>query len=200
MSSPAPEQAVRPSPTFGTAVRLVIILWGITIGLSPQLALHAALINGILKAQHFAKLSFFFFQFPLQVSSFGLTIWIAQRWSRRPWRELLALRSVTNRIWLPLLVALPGLLSVTITADILVNRLLPEPAWFSRMFEDAGIVAIVLVAPLTEEPLFRGVILGGFLDRYGQWPAILLSALLFSLSHLNPWQLLPTFIGGIMTG
>ena len=50
-----------------------------------------------------------------------------------------------------------------------------------------GIIAIAVMAPLVEELLFRGAIEGHFLQT-GKRPgmAILLSALIFGLIHVNP--------------
>ncbi len=51
-----------------------------------------------------------------------------------------------------------------------------------------GLVLAVVVAPLTEETLFRGIILRGLLARWKPWAAILMSAALFALMHFNPAQ------------
>ncbi|TDM00230.1 MAG: hypothetical protein C4K58_03115 [Flavobacteriaceae bacterium] len=61
----------------------------------------------------------------------------------------------------------------------------------------ASFLAIVILAPLLEEWLFRGVILQSFL-RSGWKPfyAILTSSLIFGLIHGNPWQ----FVGATMLG
>jgi hypothetical protein len=48
----------------------------------------------------------------------------------------------------------------------------------------AVFVALVVLAPLSEELLFRGVLLRSLLFRYGKWPAIVGSAGLFALIHL----------------
>lgn len=56
-----------------------------------------------------------------------------------------------------------------------------------------------LLPGLCEEILFRGV-LQGILSRKGQWKAILITALLFSVFHLNPWNLLPAFFLGLLFG
>ena len=59
-----------------------------------------------------------------------------------------------------------------------------------------------MVKPLSlvEELIFRGVIFSGFQRIYPAFWAIFFSALLFSLFHLNPWQLGPTFLLGLLLG
>ncbi len=58
-------------------------------------------------------------------------------------------------------------------------------------------IALVVVAPLTEELLFRGLILRGFMQRYGTVPAVLLSTLLFALVHVNPYQFASAITMGV---
>ncbi|WP_185867130.1 CPBP family intramembrane glutamic endopeptidase [Blattabacterium cuenoti] len=55
----------------------------------------------------------------------------------------------------------------------------------------------VLLAPICEEVLFRGIILNGMLkNKIHPIKAILFSSFLFGLTHMNPWQ----FVGGIIIG
>lgn len=68
----------------------------------------------------------------------------------------------------------------------------------------AGVVLsaalVVVVAPLAEEFAFRGVALGALGERWGMWPAILGSAVLYAFSHLNAWMFLPTVALGVALG
>ena len=58
-------------------------------------------------------------------------------------------------------------------------------------------VAVVAVAPLAEEVFYRGLIFGG-LQRWGFWPAALVSGAVFSGVHLDPGSLIPFFIIGVV--
>lgn len=75
----------------------------------------------------------------------------------------------------------------------LFNRLTEGP-WTISLF------TIALVAPLTEELLFRGVLLRGLADRYGAGAGILMTSALFALFHLNVWQALGAFAAGLYLG
>lgn len=76
---------------------------------------------------------------------------------------------------------------------------------FARAFLDSTlpdlIISTCILAPLCEELLCRGLIMRGILDN-GATPrkAILWSAAIFALIHLNPWQSIPAFAIGIFFG
>jgi len=59
---------------------------------------------------------------------------------------------------------------------------------------------VAVVGPIVEELIFRGLILKGFRRNYNATTAILMSALLFALFHLNPWQFPATFVLGLLLG
>lgn len=60
----------------------------------------------------------------------------------------------------------------------------------------AGVV-IMVGAPLSEELFFRGFVFSGLL-KWGFWPAALLSALLFTLFHLDVGSVIPFTIIGVV--
>ena len=59
-----------------------------------------------------------------------------------------------------------------------------------------SIITVCLIAPFVEEILFRGIFLRGFLFNYSPKNSILLSAFLFSIFHLNIYQIPVAFILG----
>lgn len=61
-------------------------------------------------------------------------------------------------------------------------------------------LTMVVAAPILEELIFRGIMLDGLLYKYPPIKSILVSALLFGLVHLNPWQFVTGFIIGIFSG
>lgn len=172
----------RPFPTFGAA--LVLLLIQLLVGFFLQMLPVSGRV----------------LDFPIQVISFVIVLWIAQSWSHQPWGDLLGIRRVQVQVWFPLVVGLLGLVVIVSGIDGLFNYFWPEPAWFRNLWTQAGWLPVVLGAPVGEELLSRGVILGGFLKRYAPVKGVLLSALLFSLSHLFPWQLVSTFLFGVYAG
>lgn len=114
----------------------------------------------------------------------------------KTWADVFPSRSVPLTVWPLTLLATAGLILIINGVDGWLSQLIPPPAWFRQMFIGMGWPGVVLGAPLTEEPLFRGLILGGFVLRYGTRKAIFYSALLFALVHMNPWQ----FPTGLLMG
>ncbi|MDF3820781.1 type II CAAX endopeptidase family protein [Leptospira sp. 96542] len=58
----------------------------------------------------------------------------------------------------------------------------------------------LFVAPFTEEFFFRGFILAGLLRNYSAKVAILTSAILFALIHINPSQMIGALLIGLFIG
>lgn len=64
-----------------------------------------------------------------------------------------------------------------------------------------GYFVIGLMAPLAEELVFRGAILRSLLKWNSRpWVAILISAILFSVAHMNPAQMPHTLLIGLLLG
>ena len=59
---------------------------------------------------------------------------------------------------------------------------------------------VVLVAPLAEELAFRGVLAPALGDRWGMWPAIVVSSAVYAAYHLSLWLFFPTFVLGLALG
>ena len=58
----------------------------------------------------------------------------------------------------------------------------------------------VLIGPICEEIIFRGIIQEGFIQTYGGVPALFYSALIFGGIHLLPLQVINAFLAGILLG
>lgn len=58
------------------------------------------------------------------------------------------------------------------------------------------VISIIIVAPIFEEILIRGIILEGFLNKYKASTAIIVSSLIFGIIHLN----IPQFINSTLLG
>lgn len=63
-----------------------------------------------------------------------------------------------------------------------------------------SLLQVCIIAPVIEEILMRGFVLGGLEKSYGIMKALFISALLFALLHFNMVQTLSAFVCGIILG
>lgn len=181
-SLPIPPVAAPASDTRGLTIKqswylvFVLLLW--------QFA--AAIPYGIIEAA--GRITGFAVPKGISLSvmyalAFGLTIWGALRKRKDRRLSFTAIKSVVYPIIAVGVVAF-GMLLEPLTAW------LPVPAWLQKMLEQTftkdAIWSAVLLAPVLEEMLFRGIMLDGLLKRYSPTKAIVWSAVLFGIVHLNP--------------
>ncbi len=87
-----------------------------------------------------------------------------------------------------------------------IANLIPMPEFVQNLFNSAfsmdipTLLLIVFIAPVMEEFLFRGIFLDGFLQVYSPAKAIIWSAILFGVVHMNPWQFIAGFGAGLLLG
>ncbi len=92
----------------------------------------------------------------------------------------------------------------------LQSRLLPVPTWYLDMMERLaeagrdsgvwlGVLSLSVLPAVAEETLFRGFVLTGLRTRFRTGSAVILTAVLFALMHVDPFRFLPVLLlGGIL--
>ncbi len=127
----------------------------------------------------------------------GVVLLLGYAISHASFREVFPFRAVPISAMFSLLLAVFGLYLLLGQIGALLARLLPpSPSFTGRMGDLIGgrqsfwgsLIAGVFLMPAGEELLYRGLLLHGFLNRYGAKIAIVLSAFLFALMHGNLWQ------------
>lgn len=107
------------------------------------------------------------------------------------------------------LAALAGSILGTFAYGLVVDALgleflRPPEIEDGTIFPGVGILltlqALAVVTPLSEELLFRGFALRGMIRSIGPGPAVVATALLFSVLHLKPEVMIPIFITGLALG
>ncbi|MBU2529330.1 MAG: type II CAAX endopeptidase family protein [Candidatus Omnitrophota bacterium] len=138
--------------------------------------------------------------------SFGLILLFVHNKTKQKWAEILQLTSFRYNIILPLFPLLIGLGIIASETDNLLRYILPAPEFINRLMTSivtsgfSSIILVGIIAPLTEEFLFRGVILKGLASRYSPRKAVIYSAIMFSLFHLNPYQFFASLALGLLMG
>ncbi|MFC1537704.1 lysostaphin resistance A-like protein [Gemmatimonadota bacterium] len=137
----------------------------------------------------------------------GLIIKMYFKKTNAKFKDVFPLSPIKISLLLPMTLIILGANILLSELDNLTRSLLPAPEWLMANFHNlttgqtsvwGSLALLVVSAPLTEEFLFRGLILSGFLGNYSVKKAVLASAVLFALIHLNPWQFLGGFIVGVL--
>ncbi len=80
---------------------------------------------------------------------------------------------------------------------------LPRSIFYVSQESYSWIIIYILIGPLCEELIHRGIILRGFLYRFVPFKAIIFSSLLFTVTHIDiyyPQRLIGVFVGGLILG
>lgn len=193
-----------PFPGFGHALLLVVLIWLAIVAVAVAVLVPHALFFRDREPPSEAVLLIL----ANTVSFFGVA-WFGWLQTGERAATVFPLRPVAGRLLVPVLLVTLGGVLVLAQVDS-AFRLIPAPGWwhdFLRLVDEtlvemilgslwASAIALVVVAPLTEEVFFRGLVLRGFVRRYSRGKAIVLSSLLFAITHLTPNQFLSAFVIG----
>lgn len=106
----------------------------------------------------------------------------------------------------PVAMLVPALVLGNSAINLLLIAMLKPMGYSDAMFEFFNtfdfmtLLYSCVLAPFLEEMLFRGVILRSFLNRYPPGRAIIATALLFGIFHLNAYQFVTASLGGLVLG
>ena len=189
-------------PTIAAAIHLVVLYIFIQTIVDFPLALF----------DYYNGTDYLYNPFKKIIIGWGSTIFIfyfAYRKAGVRLSELFPSKSFNVFILFPLIFFIVAAQYLIGEINMQIDKVLPPPSWFwelfSKVFESdygiyGAILKIVVIAPITEELIFRGVIMHGLMRNYSKFTAIFVSALMFALFHLNPWQFPATFMLGLLLG
>lgn len=129
------------------------------------------------------------------------------RRTQTPVNEAFPLRRVHPALFAHVTVTVWGASLLLSRAEDVVRSVVPPPAILDQVA--TGIVSgqehlwwrtvpVVLVGPVTEELIHRGLLLHLLLLHYPMATAVVVSALIFGVGHLNPWQFVSATSGGLL--
>ncbi len=187
------EQISKNYLSIGQSIGLLAITLAVTIFLSPIMFL-----KGIIGAE---ATTFLFY-----LVTMGLSFWILFSIWKNKSDDYSFSYKVPKGIIIP--VILLGTLCIQLSLTIPLSSLIPMSDEFAELFKQSlgnprnifTFTTIVVLAPVLEELIFRGIILKGLLKRYSPATAIAASSVLFGVVHLNPWQFISALILGIFIG
>jgi len=189
-------------PKIKNAILLCLLVIGIQLGLS-------GIIGIILGALRFGTGSIPYGLGIIlgQIISFAVVIFIGYKKTGKKFNEVFFINKVSLNYWIAIIVFMCGFVILSSELDNVLEFFLPMPLFLQNTFDSImveqlfiiSIILIVIVPTITEEMLFRGIMVSGFMDNYSEKKTIIVSALLFGLIHLNPWQFVSAFIVGLFS-
>ena len=181
------------------AIAYTVIFVGLVIGMARVVSVLAMLV----KPSHMFR---DFMYMGGRFAAAAILLNFGFRKDSTSWREALSLRRFSASLLLPMIAATVGFEILLAETYRGLYWFFPPPAWLVKLFASshrtvpAEFLAAVVAAPLIEEAIFRGLILGGLLRRYSAPTAIRVSAVLFALMHLNPYRFVTAFPFGLLAG
>lgn len=198
MYNPLVATPSKPYPSIARAIILVLLVIALQFVLALALGFFLALNQLEFQPWHYGLIN---------CAALGIVIAWGCLESDESIRDLLPFQRVSLGLLVAMTVTLIGISVLLSEINNLIFWLLPVNSVFERFLVDmlgtreqffGALFLLSFVAPLTEEFLFRGLMLNGFSNRYSVRSAIGVSALLFALVHLNPLQFPGAFGLGIL--
>ena len=189
-------------PNLTQAIVLILIYFGLALLLGVLIGILSTVLGISLEKEPGVTAV-------INLIIFTILLVIGYRKTGASFSEVFPLSPIRPVLLLPMAIMVVGMSILLSEMDNLFRLFLPAPEWLIKMMKNivAGktnfwrsFALIVVIAPLTEEPLFRGLILRGFLKHYSKTKAILVTAILFAIIHLNPWQFLGALLLGLIFG
>jgi membrane protease YdiL (CAAX protease family) len=194
-------------PTIKNTIRLLgsIALFQIILAVIICLIVMAA------KGMESRQMRLFYDKYPallsvVSLTTLGLGTWWGFKRTKTDWRLVFPFKPFSLILLIPITLLVIGLNILLSDFDNLLRMILhwpPNPNEFiSNLIRNhhiwTAIFSLMIVAPLSEEFLFRGLIFTGYLNNYSFKKAIWVSAFWFALFHLNVLQFPVAFVGGFI--
>lgn len=183
---------VRRPASVGGAVALIVLWYLIelgaimVVGVASDMGFHPPRITEVLLGQ---------------IIGWLIVLAMAARGSGAAWRDMFPLHPFSARLVPPLIVLCAGL-SILLFQ---LASLIPMPESVRRMSDlyfgspwYLLVMAGIILGPVFEEVFHRGWLLSGLRARYSTRKAILISSLIFAVSHGTPWQIVLAFPVGVL--
>ncbi len=189
-------------PTWGDMLAVVGIYLLATVATSIVVSIVAAISGGVGSlAERMSSGPMSLLSYAL---SMGLTIVGVLIYKKLRRGEGMAFR-LSLRGFNPMLI-LWGFVLVLITGIVIEPVLNLFPESFLKLVNQMGmkggwsILMLVVLAPVMEEMLFRGILLEAVRSKYSSGRAIVVSALMFGVIHFIPQQVVNAFVIGLILG
>lgn len=173
------------------------VIVGLTLGGLAEIATQTTTAPGLLSelvAENSVSGNFVFYAFSRLLGLAGIALFLRHR--RAKWGSLGFKRfKFWQSVGLLLLSSLV-LLAATMIVFIIVSQLSPGVnldqaqdivfgSAHTHLELGLAFMALVIIAPLAEEMIFRGFMLPAFAQKFGFWPAAIITSVLFGAVHMQ---------------
>lgn len=146
-----------------------------------------------------------FVTFLIYTLTFGVTIAFALQLARVRGNSFRGRLHISFKGFNPAIILLGVILmlAANVVIEPLINLFPPE--WYDLVGDQLmnggwAMFTAIVMAPICEEMLFRGIIQGGLTRKRGPWAGVLIASALFGIIHGIPQQVVAGFCLGIIIG
>jgi membrane protease YdiL (CAAX protease family) len=204
--SAMPDEGEKRFPSFPQAILVLVVCFLIHV-FGAFFVAAASQILSLVFSLHVPDAALRVIDATLSLVVFSGTALVILACTVRPISSIFQSRSAGAVSYFAIMLLMTGSNLICSEIDNRVRSIFPMPDFLRFVFEQlfTGHPAVVfyqlvVVAAVSEELLFRGAILRGFLSRYRPRTAILASSTLFALYHLIPYQFPSAFLCGVLLG
>lgn len=141
----------------------------------------------------------------INIVTFSFTLFIGILLLKKPVKSLLPLRKTPWAVYVPLTLCSLGLHIIASEINNLMHKIVSFP--YNDLLTNGiktsfwgTVITLIIIAPITEELFFRGLILRGTLASFRFRWAIFISSFLFAVLHGNLDQIPGAFLIGLVLG
>lgn len=140
------------------------------------------------------------------VVSEGFAIFYGYKKSTLSYRDIFIFRKISPLLLIPIAISIIGLDIISSECGNIIQICFSTNINYDANFQSTfdtkilfigSIIRSVVISPILEELLFRGIILRGFLKNHSKFTSIIVSSLLFAIMHPHISQAFEAFIVGI---
>jgi membrane protease YdiL (CAAX protease family) len=196
----------REYPSLRQALLLLLLLLAVQIGVGLSIVLVKLGLNAMVgQSVEGSKALIVGFA---NIVAFAIATRFALRRAGIELRNLAIVKPAKGVVFVATVTAVLGSHILISEIGNVVHCIAPPPEFIADLFRGlsdvdhpvGSVFFLVVIAPFTEETFFRGILLPGFLSRFGPALAIGASAFLFGAFHLNPYQMVPGVWLGVLFG
>lgn len=185
------------NPRFGLK-DIIIVYLGI---------LGVSILAAMLPIQGMSEKGYYLYVYLVQFAATMLFVYLfAVLFPRGNWRDLGLRKARLKDIWWYGIVGGTLLIIMVLLMGLVIEYFQPDlaPQQIEEMLRSVKglseftiiVIAAVVLAPLSEELFYRGMIYPLFRKHLGPGGGALLAGLVFGMAHWDPWRAIPLAIGG----